>query len=471
MTKPTKHPRFLYLIPGLLVIAFLALVFWPQSPPSAEAIANRGKKAPADKSFSLLEPSTWKTSSGIGWDWLDQGFDAVMEWDKNPWKHDKLGFSTHLENLRTSKDPKDQAEYRRLLELAKTWHQNLLERYPELKQNLRNIPDAENALIQCLELKKKLTAEKGAADFSFPTDLRQQLDNSKPWDSAAARAWLDANRGLVDEIRRISQLTGSSTAGLGSESLFMLRDCGTALLIEARLAAENGDAQAAFASVEAANRLSNLLVQSDSPYLLHELLSSGIRDQTRNTVLQAILPALAAQQQPQDLGTWASLFQTQARGPADLSNLMKGEWNGMMQYYILPALLDSSESRNPADADLFVESYTRYIADQVKQFETITTVDLSSSSRTDFDDSQLSWRSQQLGKDMSNVDYRHHWLRGQLRAGLTQAAFDILQGNPVPNDPIYGQPYQWNPETRELSLPKGREFSQMKNRPIKLPKL
>ncbi len=470
MTKPTRHPRFLYLLPGLLLLAFFALVFWPQSPPSDEAIANRGKQAPDQCSFSLLEPATWKTSSGIGWDWLDQGFDAVMEWDKNPWKQDKPGFSTHLEILRTSKDPKDQAEYQRLLELAKTWHQNLLERYPELKLNLRTIPDADNALIQCLELKKKLTAEKGAADFSFPIDLRQQLDNSKPWDPAAARAWLDANRGLVDEIRRISQLPGSSTVGLETEGLIMLRDCGTALLIEARLAAESGDAQAALASVQAANRLSNLLIQSDAPYLIHELVSSGIREQTRNCVLQAILPTLEAQQ-PQDPAVWAAAFQTEPRNPADLSTLVKGEWNGMMQYYILPALADPSESRNPADADLFVEAYTRYIADRVKQYEGLSPGELSSQSWKPFDTSQLSWRSQQLGKDGSNVDYRHYWIRNQLRAGLTQAAFDILQGKPVPNDPIYGQPYTWNPETRELSLPKGPEFSRMQSRPVKLPKL
>lgn len=470
MTKPTKFPRFLYLIPGILLLVFLALVFWPQSPPSAEVIANRGKKAPDSPPFSLLEPATWITSSGVGWNWVDQGFDAILGWDKNPWKLEKPGFTTHLENLRISKDPKDQAEYQRLLELAKTWHQNLLDRYPELKLELRTIPDAENALIQCLELKKKLTAEKGAADFSFPIDLSRQLDNSKPWDPAAARAWLEANRGLVDEIRRISQLPGSSTAGLGAESLFMLRDCGTALLIEARLAAESGDAQAALAAVQAANRLSNLLVESDAPYLIHELVGSVIREQTRNCVLQAILPTLAAQQ-PQNLDAWAAVFQTQPRNPADLSTLMKGEWNGMMQYYILPALADPSESLNPADADLFVESYTRYIADQAKQLETSSNGDLSSQSWKPLDTSQLSWRSQQLGKDVSNVDYRNHWIRGQLRAGLTQAAFDILQGKPVPNDPIFGQPYQWNPETRELTMPKVPELAKTKFKPIKLPKL
>lgn len=465
------HPRKMaFLLPCLLVLAFLALVFWPQSPPSAEAIANRGKQAPDHGPFSLLEPATWKTSSGIGWDWLDQGFDAIMDWDKNPWKHERPGFTTHLENLRTSKDPKDQAEYQRLLELAKTWHQNLLDRYPELKLKLRSIPDAENALIQCLELQKKLTAEKGTADFSFPTDINRQLDNSKPWNPAAARAWLDANRGLVDEIRRISQLPGSSTAGLGAEGLFLLRHCGTALLIEARLAAESGDAQAALASVQAANRLSNLLVESEAPYLIQELVSSVIREQTRNCVLQAILPTLSAQQQ-QDPAVWAAAFQTEPRNPADLSTLVKGEWNGMMQYYILPSLLDPSESRNPADADLFVESYTRYIADQVKPFEASSNVDLSSQSWKPFDDSQLSWRSQQLGKDVGNIDFRNHWIRGQLRAGLTQAAFDILQGKPVPNDPIYGQPYQWNPETRELTMPKVPELAKTKFKPIKLPKL
>ena len=54
---------------------------------------------------------------------------------------------------------------------------------------------------------------------------------------------------------------------------------------------------------------------------------------------------------------------------------------------------------------------------------------------------------------------------------MTQAAFAILQGQPVPNDPIHGKPYSWNPETRELSLPAGDGFRKMNIKPLKLPKL
>ena len=41
----------------------------------------------------------------------------------------------------------------------------------------------------------------------------------------------------------------------------------------------------------------------------------------------------------------------------------------------------------------------------------------------------------------------------------------------MPNDPIYGKPYTWNPETRQLGLPRGTEFRKMNFPPITLPKL
>ena len=41
----------------------------------------------------------------------------------------------------------------------------------------------------------------------------------------------------------------------------------------------------------------------------------------------------------------------------------------------------------------------------------------------------------------------------QMYAGKTRAAFAILKGEPVPNDPVHGMPYPWNPTTHELIYP------------------
>ena len=55
---------------------------------------------------------------------------------------------------------------------------------------------------------------------------------------------------------------------------------------------------------------------------------------------------------------------------------------------------------------------------------------------------------------------------------MHQAAFAILKGQPVPNDPVYGQPYIWDPATRLLSPPAGPAFDTTLNlKPITLPQL
>ena len=56
----------------LLFITFFVLLSWPQPPPSPEAIAKRGLEVPKKRSFNFAR------------DWLDQGFDALAEWDENP---------------------------------------------------------------------------------------------------------------------------------------------------------------------------------------------------------------------------------------------------------------------------------------------------------------------------------------------------------------------------------------------------
>lgn len=50
------------------------------------------------------------------------------------------------------------------------------------------------------------------------------------------------------------------------------------------------------------------------------------------------------------------------------------------------------------------------------------------------------------------ISLREGWMHAQSQSGLTQAAFVILKGHPLPKDPIYGQDCDWDPATRELSI-------------------
>ena len=138
---------------------------------------------------------------------------------------------------------------------------------------------------------------------------------------------------------------------------------------------------------------------------------------------------------------------------------------------LLPIFADPAESRAPADADLMVEAYTSYLA-RITQFNApLALTDLPSHPNPEFDDSGLTLRSRQLTEGLQGSQFRDSWERQQINTGLTLAAFAILKGQPVPNDPVHGQPYTWNPDTRELSMPNGPQFSRLGKTRIKLPKL
>lgn len=443
----------------LMFIAFFVLLSWPQPPPSPEDIAKRGLEAPKKRSFNFAR------------DWFDQGFDALAEWDENPFGIQDSWIGGHLSELKASKDPKDQAEYQRLLELARKWHENLLSRYPELRVAYRDVPDDRNALKLLFDLQKRLLNEDGSSSFKMSDDLKVMLNNKQPLDPKAAQAWLDANRAVVDELRAIGLMPESSMKGVDA-SLFGIGihiDGNNALLMDARLAAERGDLAASMESVQAAVGLANHLRDSDAPHLLHTMVAGAMLSQARSIVFESILPSLPAGQA--DLAAWESLLNPTVQTPADFARTMKGEWNGMMQNELLPIFADPAESRAPADADLMVEAYTSYFARITQLNAPLALTDLPSHPNPEFDTSGLTWRSRQLTEGLQESQLRYFWERHQINTGLTQAAFAILKGQPVPNDPIYGQPYTWNPKTRELSPPNGPQFSRLGKIRIKLPKL
>lgn len=443
----------------LLFLLFIAVLAWPKAPPTPAEIAKRGRQAPAER------VSAWNGSFGAARDWFDQNWDALARWDKNPLGIHKQYLGQHLRELKDSKDPKDQAEYRRLLELAKKWHENLLSRYPELRVTYRDVPDEQNALMLLDEIQQRLK-DKGS-DLTRAAGIQWPEES---WDSKAVQALLDANRSTIDELRSICLMPESSGKGLSQDAddWTFLMNGRRLLILDARIAAEGGDLTTSMRSIEAAIALGNHMTGAESSTLFQSLFGGQILVDTRRTVFESILPNLPPAQI--DLAAWENLLKPTIQTPADFAQTMRGQWNGMMMNSILPALADPGERQIPTDADLFIEANTAYYSKVVQTHNPLSLTDLPSHPGPAFDPTGLSWRDRDMAGLMT-FNSRLGWEEQQIHTGLTQAAFAILKGQPVPNDPIHGQPYIWNPETRELSLPKGPEFSRMQNRPIKLPKL
>ena len=455
----------------LLLAAFIALLAWPTAPPGPEAIAKRGL-APPDTSFSITKPATWRTSCGSPRDWVEQGMDNFSHWDMNPWKTKKIAFFEHFGNLCRSEDPKDQAEVQRLLKLGREWYERMLARYPELAVHFRDVPDDKNALLRLMKLVQSKKKGPLYYDFGIPRAFGDQLQNKQPWNPAAVKTWMDANRPLMDELRAIGLMADRSRKGIDYKQMpSVYGDClATAMLLNARLAAESGDLAGCMEMIRATNGMADHFQQADGSLVADAFAATRIRSLVQDYVFSGILPSIpAGQVNPAE---WEQILNPTVRQPAALANLLKASWNSFTPDEILAALADSTNPQLPSDPEALAEAYTRHTLAVVQFYEKLSLGEMPSTPFPEIDTSGLSWRSRKIANHLGEIgDLQGYWERTQLQTGMTQAAFAILKGQPVPNDPIYGKTFQWNPETRELTCPDGPEFSKMDEIRLKLPRL
>jgi hypothetical protein len=415
------------------------------------------------------------------YDWYVEGMDTVMSWNFNPWRnhrHDSNSFGERFSNLRRSKNPKDQAEYAELMRQGNEWFQRVLARYPELATSYKPVPDAQNALLRLRNLENRLRAN-GPNGENFNFNLPQGFtgDSDRPNGNIyEAKTWLDANRSLVDEIRAIGLMPDHSSAGLPP----MVSDgmwgglLANIVLMDARVAAADGDLASAAESVRAATGLADHLKNSEAPTFGDSLVGSMIQQRVQSFVLAEILPTIPAGQV--DLSLWQNALNPPLQQPADFSQVVRGEWNSTMRNYLLPGLADTTNPSNPVDSEALSEAYTQHMLALALRNESLSLTDLPSHPSTKSDVSELSKRSRQVAADRlfmteGTFDMQATWEYFQSDIGLSQAAFAILKGQPIPNDPISGKPYVWDPVTRRLALPDRPEFNKSNYRTITVPKL
>ena len=251
----------------------------------------------------------------------------------------------------------------------------------------------------------------------------------------------------------------------------MQKTCSEALLLDARLAAEEGDAAAALESVQASNGLAAHFANVETPSLLAITVQIILQMQTQKYVLEEIMPALPPGQL--DPAAWEKALNPTVPGPDEYARIMKGEWSVISREYLLPMLVDTDELNGPPDPDAFLDVYAGYFIDVVRQHEGRSVPDWPNIPESDIPDiSHLSRRSQKLLENF--FIGQRQWQNGMQRsvsaAAMTQAAFAIMKGQPVPNDPIYGQPYIWDSASRKLSPPNTEVFQKLDLKPITVPK-
>lgn len=161
--------------------------------------------------------------------------------------------------------------------------------------------------------------------------------------------------------------------------------------------------------------------------------------------------------------------------PADFARVMTGEWHVGSRHWLLPPVADVEDPKYPPDPEALLDAYSGTFLEivslhQGQPLSKLPQIEIPSAPP---DLGHLSRQSREttemLGIGMAA--WRKGWERAQSVSAMTKAAFAIMQGQAVPDDPIHGQPYRWNETTRELSAPESPAFEEMDLKPIKVPRL
>ena len=440
----------------LLAILFLPSAFQKPPPPRGEI------------PFPVERPKLKTTFSetphrGASLDKFYDSIDGLMTWDKNPWRIHKTIFGSHYNKLRFSKDPADQAKVAELQEWGDALYRRILERYPELAVEYKNIPPEKNGFLKWLEFCER-HEDSDKSSFELPQTLQEQIKGKEPWDSALAKQWLTENQSLLNELREIGSMPEQSVKDIPmsrwtSHNNRHPMDAINALLLDARLSITEGDTATALESVHAARGLADHFSEIETPTFV------GIyaKQQVTNYALNELIPAIPANVlQPSQ---WEEALNPQLYPPATLGRVETTHWHMYSQNDTLPMLSNVDDPHYPSDPDALIDyhasSYLQlqqtFRSEEVTDWQTTTPSPLLSLAHLSRNSREFAETSHLWG---SRWDQR--FLRFNNQNGLTQAAFALMRGEPVPNDPIHNQPYQWDPTTRELSVPDTPEFENLR---------
>ncbi len=353
-----------------------------------------------------------------------------------------------------------------------------------MKPVFRDVPDDQNGYLQIINFAENLK------EPLLPVNIESMQNGDSPWDATQFNAWLAENQEAFDTILRIAELPDQSSKEVSLDRLASgtsrhSSDLGFILRSAARVAFESGDQELALRAMKASTALADHLIDIETPTLLGEVMSVGIRVDARDSFRENFLPALA--NDPVALEIWKKAIFRDETASEEYSRIMIGEWNSLMRHTCLPALLGypmlGEERFSVSNVDGFIDAVT---ARFVKSSDGI--LDLGAD-RFDVANSQLEMADPTLHTAPSGIVaqtlavYRGisrsigvpvkapagtvaqtlAVYRGITRAmgfqvtatAMNSAAISILLGEAPPVDPVSGKPFSWDPKTRLLSAPEG----------------
>ncbi len=265
---------------------------------------------------------------------LLMGFVAENQpWGRG-WAHDSLHYLKKKNPSYSAPDRKS-PETQTLQQKIDQWYPEIIEKYPRLKVEYKNVPDEQNGFLKILEWQEEVSSP-SQEEFTYevntelPAGFLEEID----WKHLLANpqeieAFLAPKRLILERAIAIGLLPRQSSASISPDRyLFRISFFSTRIIRYLRLKAiaeaHRGDATATLKTLKAIRGWADHYSKTETPYLLTITIATSIHLSLQSTIHNEILPLLA--KDDIDYAQWGELTKSEPDLQHQWMKMWRGEW-------------------------------------------------------------------------------------------------------------------------------------------------
>ncbi|MCF6313903.1 MAG: hypothetical protein L3J39_15765 [Verrucomicrobiales bacterium] len=289
------------------------------------------------------------------------------------WWHD---FTHYIKQKSTSYTPPDEnsPEMAALQKKIDAWYPQILERYPLLKVEYKNVPDDQNGFLKILEWQEDAEVMEKWEQTNLPDKFTAiwQSENKKnafPDNTLSeAKAYLKKHQPSLERAMKIGLLPNQSNAGISPDRFYFTsipftKNITDHLKLKACIENEEGDLKSAFQTFRAINGWADHLGEIETPTLILTTLSMAIRLSSQSLIHSRILPQLPNNKNhSKQWEPWIKLITLKNDVSKNFLHMWRGEWQHVVHVtWVKVELLRI----NLQDYEALLTAYTEDLYDRI----------------------------------------------------------------------------------------------------------
>lgn len=336
----------------------------------------------------------------------------------------------------------------------------LLERYPEVKPEIRDVPDHENGHLAWVQYSEEMMK-----DIELPDCLSHYVTEPTPENRKCAEEWLNRHKNIERALVEIAALVKQSMGDtrLDERSTPGVKNLNKAfhlMLARGLILAEDGNEPLARSMFASAMGLVSQMDGIEATSLIGRVIATSARTMFYQTFLDRIYPSLAKDMAR--LSAWRDTL-----SPGDTRD---GLTRAVIGSTLKDAALMTSSSLydelHPFIDFSMTNADIRFLVDTQFELNAKVITALKSESSLEsipaiysqpVDTSGLSGESLEFFNDLAETAQSALTaiLKKETRIMMYDAALAAVTGEPIPLDPVSGKPFLWDEATMTLSAPEG----------------